>query len=150
MPRNGRTTRHNKSRDERGASAVEFAIVMSVLFMVLFGIVQFGLAYNRAQGLEAAAREGARAASVGGSYDEIVARVQQSQSLFTAADVNVTTIPASTGSARPCALAGVGGTVTVNASVAPNAAYAIAIPLWGQQSINYNAAGTFRCERGLP
>src|SRR5437588_12417952 len=45
---------------ERGASAVEFAIIASLLFMVLFGTIQFGIAYNRYQGLNAAAREGAR------------------------------------------------------------------------------------------
>lgn len=139
---------HDEQGDEQGAAAVEFAIVMSVLFMVLFGIVQFGIAYNRSQGLEAAAREGARSASVGGSYTEILDRVRQSQSMFTPTDVQVTTVPTSSGTIRPCGIAGVGGTVTVTASVAPSAAYAIAIPLWGQQTITYNATGIFRCERG--
>ncbi|MHB8511927.1 MAG: TadE family protein [Actinomycetota bacterium] len=135
---------------ERGAAAVEFAIVMSVLFMLVFGIVEFGIAYNRSQGLEAAAREGARAASVGASYDEITARVQAAQSLFTPTDIIVTTVPPSSGSVRPCQIAGIGNTVTVSAVVAPNPAYAIAIPLWGNETITYNAAGVFRCERGSP
>lgn len=137
-------------KDQRGAGAVEFAIVMTVLFMVLFGIVQFGVAYNRAQGLEAASREGARAASIGSTYDQILARVRDAQSMFTPADVQIITTPATTGTQRPCQIAGVGGTVTVQAVVAENTAYAIAIPLWGKRQIRYTALGVFRCERGAP
>jgi Flp pilus assembly protein TadG len=135
---------------ERGASAVEFAIVASLLFMILFGTVQFGMAFNRAQGLEAAAREGARAASVGGTYTQIATRVRAAQSMFDPADVAVTTSPASSGSTRPCAIAGLGGDVTVTAQVAPAARYAITIPGWGNKQITYSSAGTFRCERGMP
>lgn len=49
---------------ERGASAVEFALIASLLFLIVFGIIQFGLAYNRVQGLQAATREGARIGSL--------------------------------------------------------------------------------------
>ena len=143
-------TPRDEVRDERGASAVEFAIVMTVLFMVLFGIVQFGIAYNRAQGLEAASREGARAASIGATVDQITARVREAQSMFVPADVQVVTTPAATGTQRPCQIAGVGGTVTVEAVVPENASYAIAIPLWGKRQIRYTASGVFRCERGTP
>jgi Flp pilus assembly protein TadG len=133
--------------EEHGASAVEFAIVSSVLFLILFGIIQFGMAFNRAQGLEAAAREGGRLAATDATYSQILDRVQTSQSLFVASDVSVTTTPASSGSQKPCAIAGIGGLVTVNAVVAPSAKYSIAIPLWGNQQINYTASGSFRCER---
>jgi Flp pilus assembly protein TadG len=43
---------------------VEFALVLPVLTMFLFGIVQFGIAYDKQQSLNAAAREGARLASL--------------------------------------------------------------------------------------
>ncbi|KRB43864.1 TadE/TadG family type IV pilus assembly protein [Terrabacter sp. Root181] len=52
------------ARTERGASAVEFAIVLPVLFLVLAGIVDFGRAYFAQIELSNAAREGARAAVV--------------------------------------------------------------------------------------
>ncbi|HEX9697623.1 MAG TPA: TadE/TadG family type IV pilus assembly protein [Actinomycetota bacterium] len=143
-------TRGSRGRDQRGASAVEFAIVMTVLFMLLFGVVQFGIAYNRAQGLEAAAREGARSASIGSTYTQILARVREAQSMFTPADVGIVTTPATSGTQRPCQIAGVGGTVTVQAIVPENSAYAIAIPLWGKRQIRYTALGVFRCERGTP
>ncbi len=133
---------------ERGASAVEFAIVLTVLVLVLFGTIQFGMAYNRSQGLQAGAREGARLASTGATFTEIEARVRAAQSLFQELDVVVETTPAAAGADRPCAIAGVGGTVVVNAKVLPSTKYAIVIPLWGNRQIEYQGGGTFRCERG--
>ena len=47
-----------------GVVAVELALLLPVLVMLVFGILQFGLAYNRLQGVHAAAREGARAGAV--------------------------------------------------------------------------------------
>ncbi|MGO4663049.1 TadE/TadG family type IV pilus assembly protein [Terrabacter sp. 2TAF16] len=52
------------ARTERGASAVEFAIVLPVLFLIIAGIVDFGRAYFTQIELSNAAREGARAAVV--------------------------------------------------------------------------------------
>jgi Flp pilus assembly pilin Flp len=51
-------------RDERGASAVEFAIIASLLLLILFGTITFGLTFNRIQGLQSSAREGARLGSL--------------------------------------------------------------------------------------
>lgn len=47
-------------RSESGASAVEFALLLPVLMMVLFGIIEFGLALYRQAILTNASREGAR------------------------------------------------------------------------------------------
>jgi Flp pilus assembly protein TadG len=47
------------SRD-RGAVAVEFAILLPVLLLILFGIIDFGRALNAQIALTQAAREGAR------------------------------------------------------------------------------------------
>src|SRR6266567_3995927 len=74
---------------ERGASAVEFAIIASLLFMIVFGTIQFGIAYNRYQGLQAAALEGARIAAVDGTQSDVESRVRAAQSLFTGSDVQV-------------------------------------------------------------
>lgn len=49
-----------KIRSESGASAVEFALLLPVLMMVLFGIIEFGLALYRQAILTNASREGAR------------------------------------------------------------------------------------------
>jgi TadE-like protein len=51
-------------RAERGAVAVEFAILLPVLIVILFGITAFGLAFSRFETYISAAREGARYAAV--------------------------------------------------------------------------------------
>lgn len=51
----------------RGAAAVETALVLPILLFVLFGLVDFGRMYNLQLKLTEAAREGARAATVGQS-----------------------------------------------------------------------------------
>jgi hypothetical protein len=50
---------------ERGAVAVEFALVLPILLVVIFGIIQYGLYFFSMQGGSAAARDAARQASVG-------------------------------------------------------------------------------------
>ena len=47
-------------RDERGATIVEAALVLPILFMFLLAILEFGRAYNEYQVLTNAAREAAR------------------------------------------------------------------------------------------
>lgn len=56
--------RHRAVPGERGAAAVEFALVVPLLVLILFGIVSFGLMLSLRQGLSQAAGEGARAAAV--------------------------------------------------------------------------------------
>jgi Flp pilus assembly protein TadG len=50
--------------DEQGALIVEFALIVPILFFLVFGIVDFGRAYFTMNNLAAAVREGARYASV--------------------------------------------------------------------------------------
>lgn len=47
-------------QSESGASAVEFALLLPVLVMILFGIIEFGFAMYRQTILTNASREGAR------------------------------------------------------------------------------------------
>ncbi|MCA1564020.1 MAG: pilus assembly protein [Acidobacteria bacterium] len=53
---------HKKS--ERGQTMVEFALVLPIFVVLLFGIVQFGIAFNNYITLTDAARAGARKAAV--------------------------------------------------------------------------------------
>ena len=52
-------------RAERGAAAVEMALVLPMLLFVVFGIIDFGRLLNAQITLTEAAREGARAAAMG-------------------------------------------------------------------------------------
>jgi Flp pilus assembly protein TadG len=47
-------------RSERGAAAVEFALVVPLLLLLVVGIAEFGRAYNISATLASAARTGAR------------------------------------------------------------------------------------------
>src|SRR5437868_13335102 len=70
-------------RKEEGAAAVEFAIVAALLFMLLFGIIEFGIVFNRYQGLQAGAREGARIGSLQQTpVYQIMDRVRSSVSMI--------------------------------------------------------------------
>lgn len=55
-------------RCERGASAVEFALIVPVLLLLIGGIIDFGRAYYQEIQLSNAARDGARLASLGTAY----------------------------------------------------------------------------------
>ena len=50
----------NKQHGERGAAAVEFALVVPLLIALVLGIVDLGRAYNAQTTLSAAARDGVR------------------------------------------------------------------------------------------
>lgn len=87
-------------RKERGAVAVEMAIVLPLLLLILLGIIEFGRAYNVQVSLTQAAREGARHAAI--HYNDA------------SLDVAGTALGAAP------ALAGLGVSVTDNASGCPS------------------------------
>lgn len=53
--------------ESRGAAAIEFALILPVLILLLFGTVEFGLLLYNQQIITNASREGARAGIVAGS-----------------------------------------------------------------------------------
>lgn len=123
------------SQPERGAVAVEFAIILPVLVILLFGIIQFALAFNRLQGLHAAAREGARIASIPGtSVGDVNDRVDSA--LDGVAIENPTVSVSATCDGRS------GETVVVEVE----ADSTIDIPLWGTEDVHLTGRGEFRCE----
>jgi Flp pilus assembly protein TadG len=58
------------TRDTGGQAAVEFALVLPFLLVMLIGIVEFGRAWNQHQVITDAARESARKASLYGATSE--------------------------------------------------------------------------------
>jgi Flp pilus assembly protein TadG len=55
------STLKDRWKDDRGATIVEFAIVLPVFILLIFGIIDFGLLIYNKQILTNASREGARA-----------------------------------------------------------------------------------------
>jgi hypothetical protein len=137
----GETKAGNTRADgERGAAAVEMALVLPILVLLVFGIVEFSITYNRVQGLHAAAREGARVASLpDATQAEIAGRVTSAlQGVPLNGPPQIEVIPAST---QPC-LDRTGETVVVRV----RATTELDIPLWGSQSLTLTGRGEFRCE----
>lgn len=133
---------HRSSTEERGAVAVEFALLLPLLVVILFGIIQFATTYHRQQGIHASAREGARLGSLPGTTSaQIEARVLDSlDDVPLAAVPTITITPAA---AQPCS-SGVGAdTVVVRVEAATN----LDVPLWGTLQADLASTGEFRCER---
>lgn len=61
--------RERLCRSERGAEVIEFALVLPLLLLVVFGIVDFGFLFQRYVVLTNAAMEGARVAVLPGYSD---------------------------------------------------------------------------------
>jgi Flp pilus assembly protein TadG len=125
---------------ERGASAVEFALVAPMLILLVFGIVQFSITYNRVQGLHAAAREGARIASLPQTTSgQITSRVNAA---LDGIPLNgAPTITISPNSSQPCNNRS-GQTVKVTVQATTQ----LDIPLWGNQPLTLTGKGEFQCE----
>ena len=89
---------------ERGAVAVEFALLAPVLVMLLLGITEFGRAYNAQVTLSSAAREGVRVMAIGNS--PTAARTAAKNAATGAAspalaDTNITISPATCTAGSP-------------------------------------------------
>ena len=57
-------------RGERGAAAVEFALVVPFLLLLVFGIISYGFMLSFRQAVSQGAAEGARAAAVSAAGDD--------------------------------------------------------------------------------
>jgi Flp pilus assembly protein TadG len=62
-------------RRQDGAAAVEFALIVGVLAMLIFGMLQFGLTFFELQNLRASTREGTRLGAVGATPDAMRTRI---------------------------------------------------------------------------
>lgn len=59
-----RTRRPGRRWGDRGAALIEFAIIMPVLFLLIFAVIEFGWAFFQNLDVRHAAREGGRLAAV--------------------------------------------------------------------------------------
>ena len=81
---------HKRSQRERGQALVEFAMVVPIFLILVFGIVDFGMGLRAWISITNSAREGARYGAVGAACDAIEARVvDTSADLLTVNDVTV-------------------------------------------------------------
>jgi Flp pilus assembly protein TadG len=149
---------------EDGAAAVEFALIVGVLAMLLFGMLQFGVAFFQLQNLRAATREGARIGAVRGTVADIRTRVQDASGISnfgTSLQISKQTtpgtyVPVTTATDRPCVVLtgpvplSVKSTVDLSSNQLPSGLqdiFTVDIPLVPTISLrSAKVYGEFRCE----
>ena len=135
-----------KLRKEEGAAAVEFAMVAGLLFMLIFGMIEYGFAFFEMQTLRGATREGARVAAVGGTSSDIQTRMVNSSAGALSSPVSFTVTPGD-----GCDSGGAGDesvTVRLNPPYPSNVqqAFQIDVPFLPPITVNPTIEGSFRCE----
>ena len=113
---------------------VEFALVLPVLVLLLFGIIEFTRAYNAKTSMTHAAREGARTLALRGTVAEANARVRATAPSLNQSNLTITTVPAS-GVCTP------GQTVTVVVSYQMQ----YSIPMFRDGTWSLQETGVMRC-----
>jgi Flp pilus assembly protein TadG len=130
-------SRHMHARhDERGAALVEFALVLPVLMLFVFGIVSFGQAYSARIELTSAVREGVRVVALGGASATVADaadRTKEAAPGLTASQISV--------NATLCS----GTPAPLNGTVTASYPFTYDIPFFGTRSHTLTAKGVMRC-----
>ncbi len=128
---------------EDGVAAVEFALILPVLALLLFGVLEFGRAWSQYQMYQGAAREGARCAAVASTSDcDIQTEINQAAAPYVPQNNADVQILGSGPSAEGCTEDTVGEDVQVSWTQPLQ----IDIPFWNNVTINSNIKAVFRCE----
>ena len=133
-----------KLRREDGAAAVEFALIVGLLAILVFGLLEYGLAFWQVQNLRAAAREGARVAAVRGADPNI-------RSAMESAAVGSLGGTWAYSSSTTCNRDSDGRevTITIDNDSLPGSvqeAFEVSVPFLPPIQLDPVLSGTFRCE----
>jgi len=142
-------TRHRIKRED-GVAAVEFALILPILFLILFGVLEFGRVWSQYQLFQGAAREGARCAAVASSSTCVVqTRINQASQPYTASPTASQQIIDSAGNpvsggtrANGCLLTDKGRDIRVSWPQQ----LSVDIPFWSNMTITTTIKAVFRCE----
>ncbi len=135
-------------RREEGASAVEMALIAPLLFMLVFGIIGFGLAFLQVQSIRTAVREGGRAAAVGSQVSVTQQRTVDASS-GAIPDGQESNVQVSSSLGGLCTAQNIGEDVTVSydtANLNGGAGIVVRIPLIPDIHITPDIEASFRCE----
>jgi len=130
---------------DRGSVAVEFALLLPVLLLIIFGVIDFGRAISDQITLTQAAREGARLASLGYSTSAVQTRAQSAATGLSPVTVTVSsTCPSGAGT-------GVDAVVQTSyqfSFITPVGALAsmFGSASFGSSTLTLTATGEFPCE----
>ena len=149
-----RTTRRNRYRAlpwrvrrDDGAAAIEFALVVPVLVLLLFGLIEFGMAFLQVQSIRAGVREGGRAAAVGAQVSTTQQRtVAGAVGAIPSGHTGLVQVQSSEGGR--CTPQNIGSDVTVSYNTAnlPGGGVLVQIPLIPDIVMHPVIKASFRCE----
>ena len=134
-------------RREDGAAAIEFALIVPVLVLLLFGLIEFGMAFLQVQSIRAGVREGGRAAAVGAQVSTTQQRtVSGSVGAIPSGHTGLVQVQSSEGGR--CTPQNIGSDVTVSYNTAnlPGGGVVVQIPLIPDIVIDPVIKASFRCE----
>lgn len=134
-------------RTERGASAVEFALVVIPLLMIIAGIVNFGFVFAQQLALDNAVRAGARAGVVDTGRDPVTVATTEWNSTAIARSLTGGITVAYPGARSTCEGAPFGQSLAVRGTVTSR--FLIPWPLPGSmvpRTVNLSSQAEFQCE----
>jgi Flp pilus assembly protein TadG len=132
--------------EERGAAAVEFAIISVVLLTLVFGMIEFGIAYSKVNVYTSAAREGARYAAVRCTPDSSIGCTNALiASRVTSSAVGYPIGPGAVTADTVCSDSTIGQPVTVswNQNIEVNIPF---VPGLNPATLTRHVKAVFRCE----
>jgi Flp pilus assembly protein TadG len=135
----------SRLRREDGAAAVEFALIVGLLAILVFGLLEYGLAFWQVQNLRAAAREGARVAAVRGGDPEIRSAMESAA----VGSLGGTWAYSSSTVCDGAPPTGRAVTITIDNDSLPGSvqeAFEVSIPFLPPIQLDPVLSGTFRCE----
>ncbi len=130
----------NVRGDDKGAAAIEMALVLPILIMLVFGIVEFGRTYNARIELSGAAREATRImvvrqGSPSAASDATATARQAAPTVCISATDTTCSVTPSVASCPP------GGNISV--TVARN--WTVTVPLVFTRSFTISGTAVMRC-----
>ena len=130
-----------RRRGQRGAAAVEFALVVPVLLILVMGIIEFGRAYYVQTTISSAAREGVRTMALQNSVAAAQTATKNAATGVTLTDAQIA-VGFSPATATTCAVSGI--------AAPPSAVVTVTYPLtyitkFFGTSITLTAKGVMRC-----
>lgn len=136
---------------ETGASAVEFALLAPLLFMLVFAIIGFGVAFMQMQTIRGALREGGRAAATGSSANEVRNHVVSSSTGTVSCPGGGSAcvqVHPNTGDNPVCTAQNIGedATVSYDASNLPDGGITVSVPFLPVFHLTPTLEANFRCE----
>ena len=129
-------------RDERGVAAVEFALISVVLFLIVFGIIEFGKTYSQYEVFINAAREGARKGAIRASQADIQSAVTNASTGYDLSQTPAINVNGGPAGDPPCNDQTVGQPIAVSW----DQTFSISIPFLPAWHPAVHIKGVFECE----